>query len=508
MAIDLAVKNAHRIAEVNKKIAELCSKRAKAVATTEYKGIVVDSADTEILKALLGIREALSRTVGDKEVYDFGDIAYVDEDDVKVVYLYNEGGTGLDVPKSISRRGFIPGIGIASPLPRRDGESIETYEKYLRDYYKGHGVEVFVDSKTGLRDPYPHEKYKWVNGRACVPKQGESYVDEYYDAYRTSVMKKVFFDPNRTYTQSFFDRAGANRFQQSQGATQTRQGQPQNGQPGQSAQNSQPNQTRTRRSQNGQPAPGAGQPNPNRVTAPRGRTGFRRRTLQRAPEDRHGFFDRIFGAVYDFDHALGSPGVTKNYKKILKVVGIVLGVAAVAGLTIYGVIPFLGMVVDSIAKSFAIASAPQIGAGIAKLLALGLGITVSLFFAKYVKKRKAISAKAGDPDSGSNGDGESNPPAGGPRDTEDEHIDPMSFTDPAQLVNYIRGRMAKFNAELAALDAEEMNLKNPGPISPEDQQRINKKRALIEEGRKQLMDILMSYRTSENIDAERVMGGR
>lgn len=486
MAIDLNVKNAQRIAEINTKVAELISKGSASPTGVVFEGVKIAAQDVEVYRTLIQIREVLSKDVGDKLIYDFGDIAYAAEDDVKIVYLYNEGGTGLSIPKSISKRGFIPGLGIAAPLPKQDGESILDYENYLKQYYKNLGIEVGVDSKTGIREEYPHEKYKWVNGRACVPRPEEHYVDEHYQTYRNSQLGNTFFN-------------GARRMSQSQGQP-TRQN---NG-----PSRSQAQQT-SARTQNGQPQqPGTGQPNPNRVTAPSGRTRFRRRTLQRAPEDKHGFFDRIFGAIYDFDKAAASPNAVKNYKKILKVVGVVLGVGAIVGLGAGVLVPLLATIIDSIVKSFAIASAPQIGAGIAKLVVAGLGVTLGVMFAKYIKRRKAAEKAAGEPPRSGDGDGEGTNPPSTPGSDDEPTVDPTSFTDPAQLVAYIKNRMAKFNAELAALDAEEMNLKNPGPISQADQDRINKKRALIQEGRNQLMDILMAYKTNVDINTERVMGGR
>jgi len=482
MAVSLSTINAERIADINKEIAKLISKGASSTSKVDVNGVNVDMEDKNKYQALIALRTLLSKEPAGKEVYNFGEIAYLAEDDVQIFALYHSGATGLEMPKCFERRGFIPGLAIPTPLPKQIGESYTEYEAYLKQYYAAHNVQVSV-GENGLREPYPHEKYKWVDGRASIPSPEEKYVDPYYKEYCDAIQMGNMFNQAMNRRRR---RSDAHTNPVPGEATPTRTAAP----AGSPASAPAP----------GTPAPGSGTPNQaRRRRAPSGQVHFTRRKLKRAPEDKHGFFDRIFGAVYDFNQAAVSPAAYKNYKKILKVIGLVLGGIAILGLAYHAVIPFLGIIVDSFAKGIAIGNAGTIGTMIAKIVAIGLGATLVGFFAKYVhnRKKKDSEDEAAVP-------GGSNPPEG----PEPPTFDPNTITDPAQLVAYIKQQMAKFNAELQALDAEEMNLKNPGPISPADQDRINKKRAIIQEGRNKLMDILMTYRTNVDINQERVMGGR
>ena len=186
MAIELAVKNAQRIAEINTKIAELVTKGNASPTGVVFEGVKIAAQDVESYRVLIKIRELLSKPVSGKEVYNFGDIAYLAENDTEIVTLYQQNDLGINIPRSIERRGFIPGLGIAAPLPRSEGQSIESYEAYLKTYYSNLGITVDVDD-YGTRGLYPHEKYKWVNGRACVPGPDEHYIDENYQEYTRTI---------------------------------------------------------------------------------------------------------------------------------------------------------------------------------------------------------------------------------------------------------------------------------------------------------------------------------
>ena len=510
MAIDLSVINSERITDVNKRLVEIMQRGLTDSNIVELDGVKVPAADKDAYKTLIRLRDLLSRKTDDKITYNFGDIAYVAENDVEIVYLY-QSGLGLDVPKSLARRGFIPGAGIATPLPKRVEESFDEYEAYLKQYYASHGISVGVGS-DGLREPYPHEKFKWVAGKACVPAPEENYVDEYYSYYRNMMFgRHIMNGMNNTNRRS--NNAQPNAGQPQQGQPQQghpQQGQPQQGRPqqgrpqqGQPVQPNNGQRTNTGAPTNGgNPVPGAGTPTGSRRTAPNGRCHFRRRRLSRLPEDRHGFFDRIFGGVYNFNHAAASPGVTRNYKKILKIVGLILGAAALCFVAGHVVLPFLGVVIDSFAKAFAIGNAAQIGSLISKVVLIGLGTTLAIFFAKYIKKRKAL--KGGEEGTPGGEEGGTTPPAG----PDSPEAEPPSFDNPAQFIAYVKQRMVQLNNELAALDAEEMNLKNPGPISDKDQERINRKRALIQDARNKLMDMMLTFNTANDINQDRAMGGR
>ena len=186
-------------------IEEMCNKADKIADSGVTEGIkVIDSdlgirileADDAKFDALLRLQEILKfKDVKENELYEFPGMKlkgtnitlYVPIKKVEKVaemgeYFEKElSDIGLKFPTQIyqfkkeNKGKNLPGKDFPPPVPKTKEMTSEQYEKYLEEYYKGHGI-VKEEDVTSFRRPYTHEKINYQEGN----KEKDGFTNEYY----------------------------------------------------------------------------------------------------------------------------------------------------------------------------------------------------------------------------------------------------------------------------------------------------------------------------------------
>lgn len=183
--------NSEFLKKIDAKINELYSDEGTIMAS-DLSEFLVEGEKKYILKGnqffynqLKELKRILSFSEIDEfSVLKFKNVAFKRDDETKFKEILNSSKFLRDefVKELLEFNsvGYLPGYNgkVYAPFPRLDGQSIEDYEKYLKDYYASYNIYVQIDPDTGVRKPYPHETCQWENG---VPRQGErNYRNQYY----------------------------------------------------------------------------------------------------------------------------------------------------------------------------------------------------------------------------------------------------------------------------------------------------------------------------------------
>lgn len=91
--------------------------------------------------------------------------------------------TGPDFEYSstlLNAKDIIPDLNIKRPRAKMDSETVEEYENMLTDYYKKQCQYVAEKDENGIRKPYPHEKYEWIQNKYANKNTQKNYVSDYY----------------------------------------------------------------------------------------------------------------------------------------------------------------------------------------------------------------------------------------------------------------------------------------------------------------------------------------
>lgn len=91
--------------------------------------------------------------------------------------------TGPDFEYSstiLNAKDIIPELNIKRPRAKTDSETVEEYENMLAEYYQKNCQYVAKKDENGIREPYPHEKYEWIQNKYANKNSSKDYVTDYY----------------------------------------------------------------------------------------------------------------------------------------------------------------------------------------------------------------------------------------------------------------------------------------------------------------------------------------
>ena len=138
----------------------------------------------ESLKATLNNNELTASTLLIAIPKENGETEYVaveKENFAEFEKRLSETGPDFEYSSTILKaKDIIPGTKIKKPRDKKDSESIEEYEKMLADYYKANGNFVATINKDGVREPYPHEQFEWVENKYANRNTAKNYYSKYY----------------------------------------------------------------------------------------------------------------------------------------------------------------------------------------------------------------------------------------------------------------------------------------------------------------------------------------
>ena len=193
--INLKTYNQKIIDSIVKKMREIIVRGSKSENTEKIDDYIIDVNDINDFKNLNELGEILHKdiTIDDENIYLFQEVAVKASEYNYFMHILYEENPGIEIPKSLTVYGIIPGLNIKTPRPKFVLESMEDYENYLKDFYKKYDIIPELDEE-GIRKPYPHEKYKWKDGKAL--KVSDDYTISYYSNYRASKLKEKLLNNN------------------------------------------------------------------------------------------------------------------------------------------------------------------------------------------------------------------------------------------------------------------------------------------------------------------------
>jgi len=428
------------------------------------------TAEEEQQRLLVELSRYFNGFVPDEDLIDINGIKFNKNNinRIRNLIVFKDLGLPEEVTNIFRNKWIIPGLSIPAPLPIGTNtptrEQIIDYENYLFRFYDNYGAkDQFIFDENGMRRLLPHEKYVYDEKGDIVDSITDPLSNAYYSAYvnsriweigRTDAPDEAPTTPEEEEDEELGRETPPIRRERA-----------------------------SEREEHGETAPSEEE----RESHTEGRRRVVSRTRRRRKLGVMGLLAKFDAKLDSLDKTLITPEVLANIKKIIKWILIIGAAALVLGVAIPALGGGIGGILASFGKQLA---GPYAGKLIVQMVIslAGLAGFFALLVASVKRKKGKIKLDDGEDETEGEREGEEAPTES------EEHEEIPSFDSPEEFIEWIQIQINRINSELNILDMRERDLKNPGPISPEDQASINEQRAALKENLRKCQMMMLKFR--------------